>query len=62
MSETIVHVAVDIGCIECGEPSTVIGVYSDVAHAETALDAARDVQRKNWHGQHDFTIYERSVQ
>lgn len=29
---------VDVGCIECGEATTVVGVYDSVASAEAARD------------------------
>ena len=32
------YVAVDIGCIECGEESAVLGVFTDKAKAREVLD------------------------
>jgi hypothetical protein len=52
------YVAVDIGCIECGESSNVIGIFTDKEKAEQALDTHEKYQAKHWHGQHSFEIFE----
>lgn len=54
-----VYVAVDIGCIECGEPSAVLGVFG----TEDAADAAVRVAWEKWHddaeaGTHNFEIFQ----
>lgn len=51
-------VLVDIGCLECGEESALIGVFTECEKAEKALAEARELQRKNWFGQHSFEIFE----
>ena len=51
-------VAVDIGCIECGEDSNVLGIFTTKEQAETACGAASDKQVKNWHGEHRFHVFE----
>jgi hypothetical protein len=50
--------AFDIGCIECGEESGVIGTFDTEAEAEHAADAAEIDHEKNWHGQHCFMVYD----
>ena len=52
------YVAVDIGCIECGEGTSVLGIFTnkDVADETTKEHAAR--QKENWHGQHHFAVFE----
>ena len=50
--------AFDIGCIECGERSAVIGLFRSREDAETACKAAESEQEKNWHGQHSFEVFE----
>jgi hypothetical protein len=52
------YVAVDIGCIECGEDSSVLGIFH-------TRDAAREVvsehsrrQQEHWSGQHRFLVCE----
>ena len=50
--------AFDIGCIECGEASAVIGTFDTEAEANTAADAAEEAQRANWWGQHYFEVYD----
>jgi hypothetical protein len=54
---TTYYVAVDIGCIECGESSNVLGIFDDESSAQKACDEASDIQAKNWHGQHNFEVF-----
>jgi len=55
------HLAFDIGCIECGEPSAVLGVFMSRDEANLAAEHAERVQRENWRGQHYFEVYEIEV-
>ena len=55
---TTVYVAVDVGCIECGESSAVLGVFTDRTTAEEVMEAAQAAQAENWSGQHDFFVQE----
>ena len=50
--------AFDIGCIECGEESAVIGTYATKEEAEAACKAAQEAQEKNWRGQHSMEVFE----
>ena len=50
--------AFDIGCIECGEDSAVIGVFSTKEFAEAACKVAEEEQAKNWHGQHSMEVFQ----
>lgn len=52
------YVVVDIGCIECGEHSTVLGIFGDKKKAEEVLKKYDDIQSNNWTGQHYFEIFE----
>ena len=52
------YVVVDIGCIECGETSSVLGIFTDKEKAIEISKKCEEYQEKNWHGQHDFEIYE----
>jgi hypothetical protein len=52
------YVAVDIGCIECGEPSAVIGIYKKRSDAEKAIADHKKRQEENWKGQHVFEVFE----
>lgn len=52
------YVLVDIGCIECGEESHVIGIFTDVMLVEQVKTNHKLRQEKNWHGQHYFKIFE----
>lgn len=56
------YIAVDIGCIECGEDSALIGVFPTQTAAEAAIRAYLDPTVK-WgkqgrRGQHDEQIFE----
>jgi hypothetical protein len=53
-----VYVAVDIGCIECGESSRVIGVFIRQEDADNAAEQAEKEQAANWGGQHEFIVQE----
>lgn len=50
--------AFDIGCIECGEDSDVIGTFDTQAEAEEACDSAMKKHCANWHGQHSFQVFD----
>lgn len=52
------YVALDIGCIECGEPSHVLGIFNTPAGAAQACMKAEKLQEKNWMGAHDFYVEE----
>ena len=49
--------AFDVGCIECGESSAVIGVFKTEAEAKVACDKAEAEQRANWTGQHSMEVH-----
>lgn len=55
---TKLFVAVDIGCIECGEESAVLGVFTSEEKAEEVLKEHHVRQNENWHGQHNFELFE----
>lgn len=50
--------AFDIGCIECGEPSAVVGVFDTRDGAKAAAKEARERQAADWHGQHEFAVFD----
>lgn len=52
------YVAVDVGCIECGEDSAVLGIFSDKDLADQVIEDHAERQKKDWHGQHSFEIFE----
>ena len=53
--------AFDVGCIECGEESAVVGIFSTKEQAEAAAQLAREEQKKNWSGQHSFEVFDISA-
>lgn len=52
--------AFDIGCIECGEESGVIGIFATEAEARAAADAATVRQDDDWGGQHHMRVFDLS--
>lgn len=52
------YIAFDIGCLECGEPSGIIGVYNEKDEAEAAAEAAHRRQREDWHGEHGMWVFD----
>jgi hypothetical protein len=52
------YIAVDIGCIECDESSNVLGIFKTESNAKAVLRIAEEEQKVNWHGQHNFMIFE----
>ena len=60
MEPVKLFVVVDVGCIECGESSAVLGVF-DEEHLPLAVEVVVDHQKrqeKHWHGEHYFFIAE----
>lgn len=55
---TKLWLAFDIGCIECEEPSSVIGVFTTEQAAKDACTKEREIQEKNWTGQHSMQVFE----
>lgn len=54
----MLYVAMDIGCLECGESSAVIGIFTDRARAETARADHERRQAQGWTGEHSFEVFE----
>lgn len=52
------YVLVDIGCIECGEKSSVLGIFDDLDEAYKIGNQCKKYQEENWRGQHSFEIFE----
>ena len=52
------YVLVDIGCIECGEESAVIGIYTSKKKAQRIRREHEKRQNESWNGQHIFEIFE----
>lgn len=58
MSDRPRWLAFDIGCIECGEGSDVIGLYETEEAATAACDDARKTQGEDWNGQHHMEVFD----
>ena len=52
------YVVVDIGCIECGEGSAVLGIFENKEKAQKISKKYEEIQSNNWTGQHYFEIFE----
>lgn len=52
------YIAMDIGCIECGEGSKCIGIFSTKEAAEKSLIEPEKQQKTNWSGEHSFEVIE----
>ena len=52
------YVALDIGCIECGEPSSILGIFDKKEDAEKVCEKYERIQEEHWHGQHCFEVQE----
>ena len=52
------YLVFDIGCIECGEESGVVGVFGTKDEADHAANVAEIVQEATWSGQHYFMVYD----
>lgn len=50
-------VVFDIGCIECGERSAVIGVYANAEEADAAVEAAYANQTVKEAGSHHYEAF-----
>lgn len=70
MKKEVKYVVVDIGCIECGESSNVVGIFDTIEQAEEAInqyitnepdEIGFNWGRKEWHGQHSVEIFEVAV-
>lgn len=51
-----IYIVLDTGCIECGEPSYILGVFEDKKRANEVLKKYEKIQKENWHGEHYFEV------
>jgi len=51
-------ILVNIGCIECGVSSDIVGVFSDKNHAEKLAGDLMDSHGLREGGQNDFQVYD----
>ena len=52
------YVAIDIGCLECGEESHILGIFKEKEKAEKVCKDHKQRQNDNWTGQHNFEVQE----
>ena len=52
------YVVLDIGCIECGEQSAILGIFDNKQKAKEVMEKYSKIQSDNWTGQHYFEIVE----
>lgn len=54
----MLFIAVDVGCIECGEPTSILGIFTNKEKAIKVLREHEKRQEANWRGQHNFELHE----
>lgn len=54
---TNLYVAVDIGCIECGEETQVLGIFTSLTRAEEVCNEHAARHCAKWRGQHAFEVF-----
>ena len=54
---TPLYAVIDVGCIECGESSGLVGVFTDKKIADMVADDCIKIQRLNWRGEHMFYVW-----
>lgn len=47
-------VVVDVGCIECGEQTNILGIFTNEDEAEVIRQEHLKRQEENWAGEHYF--------
>ena len=52
------YVVVDIGCLECMEPSNVLGIFTNKYRAMQVYDKYYKLQKENCNGYHYVIIFE----
>jgi hypothetical protein len=52
-----VHIAMQIGCLECGEPSKVLGVFDSIEMAEKVIRFAQSWHELNWKGERRYSVF-----
>jgi hypothetical protein len=60
------YIVIDIGCLECGNPTDIEGIYATQAEAETTGAEARTKLDDgdtfgDWHGDHKLVWYQIDV-
>ena len=55
------YILVDIGCIECGSSSNIVGVFSNKEFAEKLAYNLEEILDFHDGGQHSFEVFEKPV-
>ncbi len=50
-------IVVNIGCIECGVSSKIVGVFSDEARANATAERCQEEHSWREHGQNEFEVF-----
>ena len=52
------YIVVDVGCIECGSSTNIVGVYNDIDEANRIANKCEGAMR--WHdgGEHRYEVFE----
>jgi len=52
------YIVVDIGCLECGVPSDIVGVFDDKEKANKIVTEFNKIFGKYEGGHHEFEVFE----
>jgi hypothetical protein len=55
----MLHVLVNIGCIECGVSTQIVGIFNDVAKADDLASKLNDSEEYSWRegGQNRYEVF-----
>lgn len=59
--DSYLFVVMEIGCIECGVPSNLIGIFQDELQAIEARDQCAEKMHWRYGGENDFLIFKCAV-
>jgi len=52
------YLVMNIGCIECGVSSNIVGLFADKARADAVAEACDDKHSWRQHGQNNYEVFE----
>jgi len=52
------YLVMNIGCIECGVSSNIVGLFADKARADAVAEACDDKHSWRQHGQNSYEVFE----
>ena len=52
------YLVMNIGCIECGVSSNIVGLFADKARADAVAKACEEKHSWRHHGQNEYEVFE----